>query len=172
MIQLYIGDGKGKTTAAIGQAIRAIGWNQRVLFTQFLKNEESGEIQTLKNLENIVLFRPEMRHKGFIWNMDVKSLSETTEDLLLGFAKLSEMVKATHFSMIVLDEILDVVQCGFVPEPVLLDFIKSLSSETELVLTGRNASSKLKECAHYITYFSKEKHPYDLGIKARKGIEY
>ncbi len=172
MIQLYIGDGKGKTTAAVGQAVRAWGWRKRILFAQFLKCGETGEIHALESLEGIVIFRPQMRHKGFIWNMDEKSLADTLEDLGRGFEKLCEIVKSGHWAMIVLDEILDAIQCGFISEEGLLDLANSLPEGTELILTGRSASQKLREAAQYITLLSKEKHPYDLGILARKGIEY
>jgi len=172
MIHLYIGDGKGKTTAAVGQAIRALGWNKRVLFAQFLKSLDSGEIQVMKTLDNLALFRPEMRHKGFIWNMDERSLAETREDLRSGFFKLIEAAKENGNAMIVMDEILDVVACNFLSENELTNFMSAIDGETELVLTGRSASDKLKAYAHYITCFSKEKHPFDSGIPARKGIEY
>lgn len=171
MIHLYLGEGKGKTTAAVGQAIRALGWNQKVFFAQFLKSGDSGETVILDKLEGLAFIRPPMRHKGFIWHMNDQALRETKEDLQLGFNQICQKVKESGFSMVILDEVLDIIDCGFLPEASLLDLILS-SSSIEFILTGRQASEKMKQNAHYITRMVKEKHPFDQGIKARKGIEY
>lgn len=171
MVHIYIGDGKGKTTAAIGSAIRNIGSGGRVLFVQFLKNMETGETNILKGLDGLVLKRPIMRHKKFVWHMSRAELEETKQDILKGFDDLCETINKGDFSLVVLDEVLDIISCGFLEEPDLISLLES-RPETEFVLTGRDASEKLKSIAGYITVMKKEKHPFDKGIKARKGIEY
>lgn len=171
MIHIYIGDGKGKTTAAIGLAIRNIGSGGKVLFAQFLKNLETGESNILKSLDGLVLKRPCMRHKKFIWHMSRFELEETKEDILRGFNDISEIINKGDFSLAVLDEVLDIISCDFLEEQVLISLLESHPG-TEFVLTGRDASEKIKTFADYITVMKKEKHPFDRGIKARKGIEY
>jgi len=170
MIHLYTGNGKGKTTAALGLAIRAFGWGKKVLFSQFLKSAETGESIFLSGQEGIDFFRPHMRNRGFIWNMDSRAVEETKEDILNGLNEIKKLIHAGNYSVIVLDEVLDAIECGFLPEEAVLEIINS--KDAEYILTGRQASDKLKEKADYITNMVKEKHPYDRGIKARKGIEF
>ena len=170
MIHLYIGNGKGKTTAALGLAVRAAGWGKKVFFSQFLKSTKTGEGIFLSKLDGIVFYRPYMRNQGFIWNMDAKAIEETKEDLFKGLNKIKKLIKNEEYSVIVLDEILDVIECGFLSEESVFEIINS--KDAEFILTGRNASDKLKDKADYITNMVKEKHPYDIGIHARKGIEY
>lgn len=171
MIQLYIGEGKGKTTASVGQAIRTLGWGRNVLFSQFLKSMDTGEKFTFSKLDGITLIRPEMRNKGFIWNMNEQQLNETREDIQKGFEKICNTIITGDFQLVVLDEVLDVVECGLLPEESLMKLLDS-AAQTEFVLTGRRASDKLKEKADYITNMTKVKHPYEKGIPARKGIEF
>ena len=171
MIHIYIGDGKGKTTAAVGQAIRNLGSGGKVLFAQFLKSMETGEVNILKSLDGLMLIRPHMRHRKFIWHMSRTELDETKTDILKGFNDICGIINKDGFSLVVLDEVLDIISCGFLEEPVLISLLES-RPETEFVLTGREASEKLRSMAGYITLMKKEKHPFDRGIKARKGIEY
>lgn len=171
MVHIYIGDGKGKTTAAIGLAVRNIGSGGKVLFAQFLKNMFTGELNILKDMDGLVLKRPVMRHKTFIWNMSPSQLEETGEDIINGFRDICEAAVSGDYTLIVLDEILDTVSCGFLAETNLIRLIESCP-RTEFVLTGREASEKLKDIADYITVMRKEKHPFDKGTGARKGIEY
>ncbi len=171
MIHIYVGDGKGKTTAAIGLAIRNIGYDGKVLFAQFLKNMRTGEIGVLSKINGLLLKRPAMRHKGFIWNMNQTELDETKEDIEKGFIEICEIIDKGSFSLVVLDEVLDIIDCGFLNDADILSLLEH-HPETEFILTGRKASKDLKKIADYITVMNKEKHPYDRGIKARKGIEY
>lgn len=171
MIHIYIGDGKGKTTAAIGLAIRNIGFEGKVLFAQFLKSMRTGEIDVLSRIDGLLFIRPNMRHKEFIWCMNQTKLEETKEDIVKGFKEISEIINKGEFSLVVLDEVLDIIDCGFLNEADLLTLLEN-NSKTEFVLTGRKASEELKKAADYITVMKKEKHPFDRGIKARKGIEY
>lgn len=171
MVQLYIGDGKGKTTASIGQAIRAAGWGGKVLFVQFLKTSQTGEKSIIESLSCIEFKRPIMRHASFIWNMDEKELKETMEDIIQGFNNVKNMVIAGDYSMVVLDEILDCLECGFLSYDYVISLFKE-KPEIEYILTGRKASDTILRYADYITEMAKVKHPFDSGIAARRGIEY
>ncbi len=171
MIHIYIGDGKGKTTAAIGLAIRNLGCKGTILFAQFLKNSESGEINILTQLKGITFYRPIMRHKGFIFNLDDNQLKEIKEDIGKGFGKIKDIMSENKFSLVVLDEILDVIELGFLSEEDVIAVFDKFPA-TEFVITGRKAAQAIKEKADYITVMNKEKHPYDKGINAREGIEY
>ncbi len=171
MIHLYTGDGKGKTTAAIGLAIRNLGCNGRILFVQFLKNSETGELNILTELNGITFIRPFMRHKGFIFNLKDKQLMEIKEDIEKGFREIIAVITDSEFSLIVLDEILDVIEMGFLSSNDLINVFDKFS-EIEFVITGRKATQSIKDRADYITVMNKEKHPFDKGINARKGIEY
>lgn len=152
-------------------AIRALGWNKKVLIAQFLKCSQTGEINFLSKTEDAVVMRPNMRHKGFVWNMDDKAIKETKEDIEKGFSDISANLLNGEYSLVILDEILDVIDLGFISEDRVFELFERLP-ETEFVLTGRKASFKLRERAHYITNMTKEKHPFDEGLQARKGIEY
>jgi cob(I)alamin adenosyltransferase len=136
-----------------------------------LKSGVTGEKKILESLDGLTFFRPEMRHKGFIWSMDQKELSETKEDILNGFSKISRIIENGDFSLAVLDEVLDIVDCGFLSEDSLIKLLDKVPN-TEFILTGRKASDLLKEKSDYISHISKVKHPFDLGIQSRKGIEY
>jgi cob(I)alamin adenosyltransferase len=170
-LHLYIGEGKGKTTSAVGMAIRAAGWNWSVLFCQFLKSADTGELMIMKGLKDrITLFRPAMRHKGFLWNQTPQQLEETRADLKQGLNQIMEMVENQSFDMIVMDELLDVLHTGLIPESHICSLI--YQNPSEWVLTGRTASETLMNQADYITRMEPVRHPFQKGLKARQGIEY
>lgn len=171
MLHIYIGDGKGKTTAAVGLAIRNAGCDGKVLFAQFLKSIDTGEMNILNQLSRITFQRPDMRNKGFIWNMNPQQIIETKDDVFKGFQEISNMIINGVFSLVVLDEVLDIIDIGFLEETKLIDLLDRFTA-TEFVLTGRKASQALKQRADYITFMKKIKHPFDKGLNARKGIEY
>jgi len=170
-LHLHIGEGKGKTTAAVGMVIRAAGWNWSVLFCQFLKSSQSGELRALGMLKDrVTLFRPAMRHKAFIWEQNPQQREETRADLEQGWNQIVKMVDNQNFDMIVLDEILDVLHLGLIPEGQVCNLVRQVPAEW--VLTGRTASRSLLEQADYITRMDPVKHPFQKGIKARQGIEF
>ncbi|HHU91151.1 MAG TPA: cob(I)yrinic acid a,c-diamide adenosyltransferase [Clostridiaceae bacterium] len=171
MIHIYTGDGKGKTTAAIGLAIRNMGCNGMIFFAQFLKSSDTGEINVFSKLDGITFFRPYLRHKGFIFNLNNKQLNEIKEDIEKGFREIKDIIFNNKFSLIVLDEILDVIELGFLTDENIIDLFDKFPA-TEFVITGRKATKAMKDRADYITVMKKEKHPFDKGINARKGIEY
>jgi cob(I)alamin adenosyltransferase len=173
MIHLYIGDGKGKTTAAVGLAIRALGAGLRVLFVQFLKNTITGEKNIMEKFtEKLYFYRPKQRHSSFLWKMTEKQLAETKEDLQSGWRHVREEILSGKWDVVVLDEVLDVVGNGLLFEEDITDVLMKKPGKTEIICTGRDAPDSLRDLADYVSLIEKVKHPYDKGVCARNGIEY
>lgn len=170
-VHIYCGDGKGKTTAAVGLSVRACGCGKKVLITRFLKTDHSGEVKALQALPGITV-TPCERSFGFFTRMSEQQKKEAK-------VYYSQLLQATlqravegAYDLLVMDEIMAVCNYGLVEEPVVLDFLTSRPEGLEVVLTGRNPSDKLIELADYVSEIKKIKHPYDRGIAARQGIEY
>lgn len=170
-VHIYCGDGKGKTTAAIGLAVRACGSGKKVLITRFLKTDHSGEVKALCRLPEIIV-TPCKRSFGFFSRMSEEQKKEAG-------IYYSQLLKTTlnkavveNFDLLVLDEIMAVCNVGLVEEERVLEFLSARPENLEVVLTGRNPSDKLLEIADYVSEIKKVKHPYDRGISARQGIEY
>ncbi|MEK6655826.1 MAG: cob(I)yrinic acid a,c-diamide adenosyltransferase [Nitrospirota bacterium] len=172
LLHIYTGEGKGKTTAAIGLAVRAAGNGMKVLFVQFLKGgEESGELKIFKNLQkNIEVIRFDQRHPIFFEKGDTKEglIKAAKEALKL----IAEKIKSGKYNLVVLDEINNLVSQGWADVNELMEIIKKRPEGVEIVLTGRGASKELIDMADYVTEVKAIKHPFKKGIKARKGIEY
>lgn len=169
MIQVFCGDGKGKTSSAVGSAIRFAGSGGNVLVFQFLKDNTSGERNILAKTENITLIDG-MEKVKFTFSMsEVEKLSahEFYND------KLDFLFsEAENYGMIVLDEIIGAVNAGLVTEAKLIDYLEEYGQSLEVILTGRNPSEKILSVADYVSEIHALKHPYSLGVQARKGIEY
>lgn len=169
LIHIYCGDGKGKTTAATGLAVRAAGAGKKVVFTQFFKDGSSSEIQVLQNVDNIHVIHCETV-RGFWKYMTDDQKAKASEDYTKLF--LDVIALAADADLLILDEILSACNHGAVAENVVTDFLNNKPEKLEVVLTGRNPSVHLLERADYVTEMQKMKHPYDCGIAARKGIEF
>lgn len=169
MIQLYYGEGKGKTTAAFGQALRAAGRGRRVIIAQFLKTEDSGERRSMELVPHVLLL-PLPEQLPFVFQMDVIQRAEYEEFA----ARLlrDAVLLAEQDSVVVLDEVLGAIETDILPLEAVLDCLGELPEGCEVVITGRKAPAELLERADYITRFQAERHPYDKGIQAREGIEY
>ncbi len=169
LLHIYQGNGKGKTTAAAGLCVRALGADRRVGWAAFLKDGHSSELYTLSSHNNFSLFACQ-EHVPFTFCMTAKE----REDAACFYVSLLHSIEqqATAFDLIVLDEVLDAVQTELITEAALLQLIDRISSTTELILTGRCASPALCNRADYITTMTADKHPFDSGIEARRGIEY
>lgn len=170
LVHLYVGAGKGKTTAAAGLAVRALGAGKSVLFCQFLKGRESGELKGLKTL-GAVLARAKCGGK-FLFQMSGEEREQLKHDHEDCFGEAMRRVLAGGFDVVVLDEIIDAVNAGLIPEKTVLSLIKKRPAGVELVLTGRDPSDAFCEAADYHTEFICKKHPYGCGVSAREGIEY
>lgn len=171
MIHVYYGDGKGKTTAAAGLAARAAGSRMKVLFVQFLKPDSSGERAALDALENVTL-APCPEKLKFTFEMSEQEKRQAATLCLGLFERSAALALSERYDMIVLDEILDVISEGMLDEPEVLQFISNAPRSIEIVMTGHSAPQRLADAADYVTEFKKIKHPYDRGIRGRKGIEF
>lgn len=168
-IHLYYGNGKGKTTAAVGLCIRAAGAGKKVLIYQFLKNNSSSERKLLSDLPGVTCL-PGPDHIKFSWKL---SPDEKEEKKKFYQKKLEEIcLLEPKYDVLFLDEILDMISIGFLNETQILECMNSKSEHTEWILTGHKEYENLIRRADYVTEMKKVKHPYDAGIAARKGIEY
>lgn len=170
-IHIYCGDGKGKTTAAIGLSVRASGCGKKVLVTRFLKTDHSGEVKALDAIPGITV-TPCERSFGFFTRM----IEEQKKEAAVYYSQLltSTLEKAVNeeYDLLVMDEIMAVCNYGLVDEEVVRTFLENRPEGLEVVLTGRNPSKELTDLADYVSEIHKIKHPYDQGLNARKGIEY
>ena len=171
LIHIYCGDGKGKTTAAAGLSIRAAGNGIDVIFCQFMKGRKSGEIDILKNIENITVLRCD-EDFGFYWNMSEETKNKAKECYSSLFKEAVLLTEQKEKCLVVFDEVTYALDYGFVDKNEFKSFIENRHFETEIVVTGRNPDDYIKEKADYITEMVKIKHPFDKGIAAREGIEY
>ena len=169
LIHIYCGDGKGKTTAAIGLAIRAAGAGKKVVFAQFFKDGSSSEISVLQTVANIRTAHCDTV-RGLWKRMSDAQKAQAGKDYTSFFAEI--VVLAKDADLLVLDEIVSACTHGTVAETVVLDFLRDKPNGLEVVLTGRNPSEELLELADYVSEIRKVKHPYDCGIAAREGIEF
>jgi cob(I)alamin adenosyltransferase len=169
MIQVYTGDGKGKTTAAIGQAIRAIGHNFRVLMIQFMKGDSTyGEIIATQKI-------PKFEILQFGLPTFVKRGEPSPEDLKLakdGLAFAKKAINSNEYQMIILDEINVAIDYGLLKLSEVIEIVKSCPKSLELILTGRYASKELIELADLVSEVKEIKHPYMQGYVSREGIDY
>ncbi len=170
MIQCYFGNGKGKTTASVGAAIRYLGCGKRVLFASFLKDGTSSELVVLQSLSDVTIKMPPVSYRLFD-NRNPKKHEEFSQAYTQFLCEnLNEI--SSRFDMIVLDEILDVIAFGYIKEELFLPIVRAWSKTAEIVLTGHKLSSNVAEICDYISEIRSWKHPYERGISSRKGIEY
>lgn len=169
LVIVHTGDGKGKTTAALGLALRAVGNGMGVCMVQFIKGKwKTGEQQAAKLFGD--RFEMHAVGDGFTW--DTKDREKDMEKVRAGWALAMERVASGRFRMLILDEILYVLGYGYFPEQEVLDFLAERPKTLHVVLTGRGASEKMIEAADLVTEMGAVKHPYKEGIKAQKGIEF
>ena len=171
LVHLYYGNGKGKTTAAMGLALRALGQGKQVVIVQFLKNHVTGEIKLFEQMEHVRLFRGKAGNH-FTSSMTPEELSKTKEIHEQNFSQALELIEQGRCELLVLDEILDAVAKGLFEEKPLISLLEQRPRTLEVVLTGRKPSERVRAIADYITKMEKERHPFDSGIPAREGIEY
>lgn len=171
MKHIYMGEGKGKTTAAVGLAVRCAGSGRDVLFTQFMKPSTSSELELLEDMDHMQLW---LCPGQFAFSTEMAE--DEKEEAALVYERylwdILRMVLQGQFRMLVLDEVLNACTEGFIEEAYLLECIEQMPDDLEIVMTGRYPSACLLEQADYITEMRKVKHPFDQGVKARKGIEF
>jgi cob(I)alamin adenosyltransferase len=169
LVQIFTGDGKGKTSAALGAVLRALGHGLRVYFVFFMKGDYPyGEFSILSKLPNVDTARFGLR--TFCDPTNVKP--EEREQARLALAAAREAMLSGKYDLVVLDEVNVAVAWKLVELDEVIRLLKDKPPNVELILTGRNADTRLVQMADLVTEMLKIKHPYDEGIVARKGIEY
>ena len=172
LIHLYYGDGKGKTTAAVGLSIRAAGNKKRVLFSQFMKDGSSGEIGILHEIPGIRTLHGNIP-KGFYSQMEAdKKVIFALEQKKLLEQVIKEMIRIPEDSLVVLDEITYAYAWELIERDRLEELLKNKPKGMEVVMTGRNPEQKLVDMADYVTEMKSIRHPWEEKIAARQGIEF
>jgi cob(I)alamin adenosyltransferase len=172
LIHIYYGDGKGKTTAALGLALRAAGCGQRVVIVQFLKDWKCGELSSLALLPNIAVLRGKADGGVFIHEMTEQQKAETKNIHDDNLKKALEMQSSGQCDLLILDEAIDAYTLDVLDAGLFEGLLDSKPDPLELVITGHDPPPRLLDRADYATMMVKQKHPYDTGVAARRGVEF
>ncbi len=171
LVVVHTGNGKGKTTAALGLAIRAWGQGFKVLILQFIKGSwKYGELKALAQFSpNLCI---EQAGEGFIKRVEGEEKEKHIEAAKTTFARAKVEIASQAWDMIILDELNYAVKFGLIEKQAVLDLVKAKPENLHLVITGRDATAELIEAADLVTEMKEVKHPYKKGIKAQQGIEF
>ncbi|HLD15344.1 MAG TPA: cob(I)yrinic acid a,c-diamide adenosyltransferase [Candidatus Nanoarchaeia archaeon] len=193
LVQVYTGDGKGKTTTSLGTALRAVGYNMSVYMIQFLKSGDTGELFSIRkylpNMKIIQFGMEALKEKQMKIYEHVKEKvndKEPSEDEIYrflpdeqereacrrGLEHAKTIISSGRYDIVIMDEINCVLQKKLIDINEVLELIKNKPEKTELILTGRGAPKELIDVADLVTEMKRVRHPFDKGILARKGIEY
>lgn len=181
LVHVYTGDGKGKTTASLGLALRAIGNNLKVYMLQFLKSGVTGELYSAKKLGftieqfGVDALKEKQKHlqefadktSRFVFEPDV----EEKEAAIQALEHAKKIIQSRDYDLVILDEINCALDKGLISLDEVLELVKN-HGKVELILTGRDAPKELMDAADYVSVVNRVKHPWQKGIKARKGVEY
>lgn len=171
LTHIYCGDGKGKTTAAMGLAIRAIGNGKRVFIIQFIKGGPTGELKVLLQQPNVTILRSK-EGTPFIFHMTEEQKQEITVYQNRQLEQAIRHARNDQCDLLILDEIMAVYNHNLIDQEMLKNFIINKPEKLELVLTGREPADYMIQAADYVTEMKKIKHPFDKGIPARLGVEW
>ena len=168
LIQVYTGDGKGKTTAALGLALRAAGRNMKVLIVQFMKKWDYGELHSIKLIPDITL--KTFGTKELIYEGEVKKIDYEEAEKAFSFG--IEGVQSGNYDLVIFDELNIALYYELLDLKEVIKKIKEKPENVEVVITGRKAPQEIIEIADLVTEMREVKHPYQKGVEARKGIEF
>ncbi|GAX59580.1 cobalamin adenosyltransferase [Candidatus Scalindua japonica] len=168
---VYTGNGKGKTTASMGQALRAVGQGLKVLMIQFIKGTwDYGELESIKRLGPDFQIKP--LGKGFVCSNSKLSDNEALENINKSWEEAEIEVYSDKYDMVILDEINYVIDYGLLSVDNVLSLLEKKPKRLHIILTGRNAHKEVVDKADLVTEMLEIKHQYSRGIKAQKGIEF
>lgn len=173
-IQVYTGNGKGKTTASLGLAMRALGRNWKVLIVMFTKGgDDYGELNSFRQLsksisDNLTIVQAGLDRIVYLDNETQDDITEITK----GWELAKKAILNNEYNLIIMDEANIAIDMNILDVDEVLEVLKNKPDEMEIVLTGRNAHPKIIEIAHLVSKIEPVKHYWDTGISARKGIEY
>ena len=171
LVHIYTGKGKGKTSAAMGLVLRALGYDKNIYLMQFLKGRETGEKMYLEKIPEVTFRRSSDISKFFNqMNEDEKKDMETK--IRNSWQEIINIATDNKYDIIILDEIMALITYKIIKIDEVKSLIKTKSENIELILTGRGAPEELIEAADYVTEMKKIKHPFSQNIPARKGIEF
>lgn len=168
LIHIYTGDGKGKTTAAVGLCYRASSRGYKVGFTSFMKDFSSGECLCEKDF---TIFKS-APFAGFLPQMSCEEIKKAKKEANAKLQEIFYVARSECYDLIALDEVLVAAKCGIIDKELLIGLLKDKPDFLEVVMTGRDCPEELFEYADYVSEIKAVRHPYEKGISARKGIEY
>lgn len=168
LIQVYFGNGKGKTTAALGLALRAAGRGKEVLIVQFMKKWDYGELHSIQLIPQITV--KTFGTKDFVYKGKAKEIDY--QEAKKAFAEGVQAAKSGQYDIIIFDELNVAIYFELLELQQVLDFLEEKPEEVEIIITGRNAPEEIIKKADLVTEMCEIKHPYQKGIQARIGIEY
>lgn len=169
-VQIYTGNGKGKTTAALGLGLRATGRGFKVLMVQFLKGTDSGEYENVKNLEGFKMVQIGESDK-FTWKLKEAELEELRRKIQIEFNSITSELNWESIDILILDEVMAAITTGLIEVEEICKIIDNKLDKMEIILTGRNAPIELVDRADLITEMKAVRHYMEKGVKARIGIE-
>lgn len=170
-IQIYTGNGKGKTTAAMGLSIRAAGNGMKVCIVQFLKAWKTGELNSLEKLDNIDVFRFQTIKK-FTWQLNEEEFNALKLEVKKTYNFILEVFEEKKYDVVIVDEIMGALGAKLLTEQEVLDLMDRKPETIELVMTGRNPTEAIINKADLVTEMNPIKHYYEQGVKSREGIEF
>ena len=171
-IQIYTGEGKGKTTACLGLLLRALGADYKVFFCQFLKDSLYSEIKMLRKIASSLSADLVIRQFGVKRRVSTTFTEQDREAAAGGFRELQTAVAGNQYDLVIADELCVAVHYGLVSLADVIDMLKTKPQNLELVITGRSACDELCAAADLVTEMKLIKHYFQEGIVARKGIEF
>ena len=172
LTHIYYGNGKGKTTAALGLALRAAGCGKNVVVVHFLKDWNCGELSSLELIPKVTVFQGKSSGGVFVRDMNDEQKAETKAIQDGNLKKALKLQAKGLCDLLILDEAIDAYQLGVLDSELFNGLLDNKPESLELVITGHRPTDDLTERADYVTEMVKRKHPYDMGVSARRGVEF
>ncbi len=170
LVHIYCGDGKGKTTTAMGLCVRAAGYGYKVLIYQFMKNNKTSERKILEKVDNITIVNG-LDHEKFSFQMTDEEKAERKDFYNHQLMAITEKAVKEDYDVLFMDEAIYTIRAGLLDEALLISFLQNKPDKLEVILTGRDPSDALVAEADYVSEIRKIKHPFDYKQPARDGIE-